>query len=134
HELVRKARHGAADTDAADVRTAADAADPAALRHVALHHRPPAAELDDALGRAVLVGELALLVVAGAIAALVHRAAEQPERPQLIVERDHRRRAGRLIEKVEDRLREIVWMGRTPRHADDGDAGLRFPVPPEVVG
>src|SRR5580692_8821106 len=50
------------------VREAADAVDPAALGHIALHHRAPAAELDQALGRAVLGGEVALLVVPGAVA------------------------------------------------------------------
>src|SRR3954462_5342635 len=90
HELVREAGHRAADADAADVRAPADAVDPAALRHVALHDRAPATELDDALGRAVLRGEVALLVVAGAVAALVHRAAEQPGGPQGVVQRDHR--------------------------------------------
>ena len=49
---------------------------------------PQQPELDDALGRAVLGGEVALLVVAGAVAAFVDRLAEQPRRPQL------RRRAG----------------------------------------
>src|SRR6476660_6565431 len=73
HELVREPRHRAADADPADVRAAADAVQPAALGHVALDDRAPAAELDDAFGRAVLVGEVALLVVAGAVAPLVHR-------------------------------------------------------------
>src|SRR3954469_20104134 len=45
-ELVGEARHGAADADAADVRAAAHAVDPAALGHVALDHRAPAAQLD----------------------------------------------------------------------------------------
>src|ERR1700748_3261793 len=45
HELVREAGHGAGDADAADVRAAADAVDPAALGHVALDHRTPAAQL-----------------------------------------------------------------------------------------
>src|SRR3954465_9863537 len=67
HELVREARHGAADADPADVRAAADAVDPAALRHVALDDRTPAAQLDQALRGAVLGGELALLVVAAAV-------------------------------------------------------------------
>src|SRR4051794_20746891 len=53
HELVGEAGHRAADADAADVGTAADAVHPAALADVALHHRPPAAELDDALARTV---------------------------------------------------------------------------------
>src|SRR6478735_2430837 len=65
-ELVREARHRAADADAPDVGAAAHAVDPAALGHVALHDRAPAAELDQALGLAVLRGEVALLVVAAA--------------------------------------------------------------------
>src|SRR3954452_7609044 len=63
HELVREAGHRAADADPADVGTPAHAVDPAPLGHVALHDRAPAAELDDALGRAVLGREVALLVV-----------------------------------------------------------------------
>src|SRR5216683_3201094 len=69
HELVREARHGARDADAAHVRAAAHAVDPAALGHVALDHGPPAAQLDQALGRAILAGEVTLLVVAGPAAA-----------------------------------------------------------------
>src|SRR5712675_2768200 len=80
HELVREAGHGAGNADAAHVGAAADAVDPAALGDVALDHRPPAAQLDQALGRAVLVGEVALLVVAAAVAALVHGRTEQPGR------------------------------------------------------
>src|SRR5262245_16396894 len=62
HELVGEARHRAADADASDVGTAADAVHPAALADVALHHGAPAAELHDALGRAVRVREVGLLV------------------------------------------------------------------------
>src|SRR3984885_9000226 len=87
HELVREARHRARDAVAADVRAAADAVDPAPLGHVALHDRAPAAELHQALGRAVLGGEVTLLVVAAAVAALVDRGAEQPLRPQGLVQR-----------------------------------------------
>src|SRR5438309_4573749 len=89
HELVGEARHGAADADAAHVGAAADAVDPPPLRDVALHHRPPAAQLHQALGGAVLGGELALLVVAGPVATLVHGGAEQPLRAEGLVERDH---------------------------------------------
>src|SRR5580700_10860724 len=58
HELVREPRHRARDADATDVRAAAHAVDPAPLGHVALDHRTPAAQLDQALGRAVLAGEV----------------------------------------------------------------------------
>src|SRR5581483_3207626 len=132
-ERVREARHGAPDADAADVRASAHAVDPAALGNVALHHRAPAAQLDQALRRAVLLGELALLVVAASVAALVHGGLEQPLRAQLVVQRDHRRGAGGHVEQVEDRLGQVVWVGRAARHADDGDAGVGLPVPAEVV-
>src|SRR5689334_1857796 len=69
HELVGEARHRAADADPADVGATAHPVDPTPLGHVALHDRAPAAQLHDALGRAVLGGELALLVVAGPVAA-----------------------------------------------------------------
>src|SRR3954453_13322886 len=88
-ELVREARHRAADADAAHVRAAAHAVDPAALGHVALHDRAPAAQLDQAFGLAVLGGEVALLVVAAAVAALVHGLPEEPLGPQRLVEGDH---------------------------------------------
>src|SRR5499427_6665399 len=71
HELVGEAWHGAADTDAANVGATADAGHPAALWHVAVDDRAPAAELHDALLRAVLAREVRLLVVAAPVAALV---------------------------------------------------------------
>src|SRR5947209_19974468 len=82
HELVGEAGHRAGDADAADVRAAAHAVDPAALGNIALDHRAPAAEFDQAFRRAVLDGEVALLVVASTITALVHGRAEQPGRAQ----------------------------------------------------
>src|SRR6476659_570068 len=57
HELVGEAEHGAADADATHVGATADAVHPPPLGHVALHDRTPAAELHDALRRAVLGGE-----------------------------------------------------------------------------
>src|SRR6516164_2541187 len=54
HEFVGEAGHGAADANAADAGAAADAGHPAALADVALHHRPPAAQLDNASGLTVL--------------------------------------------------------------------------------
>src|SRR5579864_1854108 len=82
HELVGESGHRAGDADAADVRAPAHAVDPAPLGHVALDHGTPAAQLDQALGRAVLAGEVALLVVSGPVAALVHGGLEQPPGPQ----------------------------------------------------
>src|SRR4029077_850116 len=81
HELVREAGHRAGDADTAHVGAAADPVDPASLGHVALDHRAPAAQLDQALGRPVVGREVALLVVPGPVAALVHGRAEQPRRP-----------------------------------------------------
>src|SRR6204780_4645801 len=81
HELVRDPGHRAGDADPAHVRASADAVDPASLGHVALDHGTPAAQLDQALGRVVGASELALLVVAGPVAALVDGRVEQPPRP-----------------------------------------------------
>src|SRR5690606_19853561 len=72
HELVREPGHGAGDADPADVGAAADAVHPTALGHVAVDHRAPAPDLHLALGGVVVVGEVALLVVAGPVATLVH--------------------------------------------------------------
>src|SRR5262249_45299507 len=80
HELIGEAGHGTGDTDAAEVGTAADARHPAALGDVAIHDRPPAADLDEALGRAVFVRKVRLLVVAGTVATFMYRLAEQPSR------------------------------------------------------
>ena len=95
HEFVGKAGHRAADADAADVGASADAGHPAAFRHVAVDDRPPATELHQAFGRAVLVGELPLFVIAAAVAAFVDRVLKEPFGPELIVERDHRCQARR---------------------------------------
>ena len=67
------------------------------------------------LRRVVVEREVGLLVVAGAIAALVHGLAEQPGRAELLVERDHRRLAGRLLEQPEERLHEVVGLDRAAR-------------------
>src|SRR3954467_896478 len=134
HELVGEAGHRAADADAAHVRAAADAGHPAALGDVAVDHRPPAADLHEALGRVVVGGEVALLVVAGAVAALVHGLAEQPLRAQLRVQRDHRRQPGRLVEQPDERLHEVLRLHRAAGHVDDRQVAGGAEVPPEVVG
>src|SRR5271166_2232021 len=134
HELVREPGHRAGDADAAHVRAAAHAVDPAPLGHVALNHGAPAAQLDQALSRAVLVGEVAFFVVAGPVAALVHGRLEQPLRPQRLVERDHRRLAGHLVEQVQDGLGQVVRLDGAAWHADDRQPGLGLVVPAEVVG
>src|SRR5882757_6112275 len=48
HELVRETGHRASDADAADVRAATDAVDPAPLGDVALDDRTPTAEFHNA--------------------------------------------------------------------------------------
>src|SRR4029434_2089338 len=68
HALVRERGHRTAHENSPHVWTAADAVDPAAFGHVAFDHRSPAAELDDALGRAVFGGKVTLFVVPGSIA------------------------------------------------------------------
>src|SRR5215510_16195876 len=95
--------------------------------------RAPAAELDQALRRAVLGGEVALLVVAGPVTPLVHGGPEQPGRPERLVQWDHRRLPGDLVEQVEDGLRQVVRVDGTAGDADDGQARLGPPLPAEVV-
>src|ERR1700683_4821747 len=97
HELIREPWHGASDADAAHVGAAANAAHPATLGYVAIHHRSPAAQLHQAFGRSVVSGKVALLIVRTAIATLVHRLAEQPGRPQLLVQRNHGSQSSHLV-------------------------------------
>src|ERR1700761_5254712 len=82
HVLVGEPGHRAGHADAADIGAAADAVDPAAHRHVALDHRSLAPQLDQApvIG-AVFGGEVTLLGKPGTVAALAHRATEQPLGP-----------------------------------------------------
>src|SRR4051794_26513568 len=61
HELIREARHGAADADPPDIRATSDSIHPTALGYVAVYHGSPAPDLYQALGRAVFVGEVGLL-------------------------------------------------------------------------
>src|SRR5579859_267552 len=127
HELVREAGHRAADADPAHVGATPDAVDPTPLGHVALDHGAPAPQLDDAFGRAVLRCEVALLVVAGPVTSFVHGGAEEPLRPQRLVERDHGRLPGGLIEQIEDGFRQVVRLDRAAGDTHDRDAGLRLP-------
>src|SRR5580704_16683403 len=60
HELVGESRHGAADTDSADVRTPAHTIHPSPFGNVAIDYRAPAAHLDNSFGRVVTLGEISL--------------------------------------------------------------------------
>ena len=75
---------------------------------VAVDDRPPAADLHEALRVAVVLGEDALLVEAGARAALVDGVAEQPRRPPELVERRQRTEPLEEQQDREDRLGEVV--------------------------
>ena len=102
--------------------------------HVALDDRPPAAELDEAaMVAAVLRREVARLVEGGAVAALVRGPPEQRDGPQLIVELGRRRQPSEVQHQVEQHLGHVVRLRRAARDADDGEPGLRLPVPAEVV-
>ena len=52
---------------------------------------------------------------------------------ELLIQRDHGVQSRRLHEKVQQSLNEVVWLHRTSRDIDDGDAGLGFPGPPQIV-
>src|ERR1700719_1881806 len=76
HELVREARHGATDTNSADVRAPADPRHPTTFGHIAIDDRTPATQLHNALERTVLRREIPLLVIASPVAPLMHRLPE----------------------------------------------------------
>src|SRR5580692_6483443 len=76
HELVREARHRAADANSADVWTSADSAHPTAFGYVTLDDGAPTPELDQTRRRVVFGCELSLLVVSGAVASFVDGIAE----------------------------------------------------------
>src|ERR1051325_3456776 len=134
HELVGEAGHRAPDADAADVGTAADAVHPSALGDVAADDGAPAADLHETLRRAVLVREVALLVVAGTIASFVHRAAEQPGGAEVFIQRNDRRLSTELIKQIQERLGHVVRLDRAAGHAHDRQAGFALPRPSEIVG
>ena len=111
-----------------------DAGHPSPLGDIAINHRPPASQLHDALGRAIHVREIALLVVTCPIATVMHRLAKQPRGTQLIVQRNHRSQARNLIEKVEHRLHKVVRLHRTSRNIHHRQARAGAPIPAQVVG
>src|ERR1700722_19631580 len=108
HEFIRKTRHRAADTNASDVRTAADTCHPAAFGNITINHRSPAAYFYQAFGGIIVFGKIALFVVGGTIAPIMDSGSKKPLRTQLIVERNHRRESGQLIQQVEQGLHEII--------------------------
>src|SRR5579864_5468795 len=131
HKFVGKPRHGAADADAAHIRATPDSGHPSSLWNIAVHHRAPASQFHDALRRSIHFGEVALLVIAGSIATLMHCLSEEPGGAQLVVERNHGSETGYLVEKIEHRFHKVVGLHRTSRNVDDRQAGLRLPIPAE---
>ena len=103
---------------AAGAHAPAHVVDGAALHDVAVDDRAPAADLHETLRVAVVLGEDALLVEAGARAALVDSVAEQPRRPAELVERRQRTEALQEEQDREDRLGEVVALRRAPRDID----------------
>src|ERR1700738_3886934 len=78
HEFVGKPRHGAANTNAPNVRAAANSSHPPAFGNVTVHHGTPASQLHDALRRPVHLREVPLFVVSCAVATFMDRLAEEP--------------------------------------------------------
>src|SRR5205814_6331785 len=130
--LIRKAGHRAANTDAADVRTSADTCHPTPFRNIAVHYRTPATHFDEALGSAISVRELSLLVITASIASFVHRCPEEPLGPELIVKRDHGRASRHLIKQIEQRLHEVVGLHRTAWDIYNGQPRFGLPVPAQI--
>src|SRR4029077_2824114 len=80
-ELVGEAGHRAPDADAPGPHAAAHVIDGAPLHDVAVDHRAPAADLHEALGVTIVLGEDAFLVEPRPRAALRCGVAEEPRRP-----------------------------------------------------
>src|SRR5215211_226909 len=120
-ELVGEARHRAADAGPAGDHAAAHVVDRAALGDVALHDRPPAPHVDEALAVTVLLGELALLVVAGAGAMAVDGLVELPLGPAQLVELGQRAEALEEHQDAHDDLGEVVADRRAARHVHHRD-------------
>jgi hypothetical protein len=133
HEFIRESRHRAADANTPDVGAAADSSDPASLSNIALNHRPPAPQFNDALARAVLFRELGLLIISAAIATLVNGLAKKPNGPQGFIERNHGCTTSGLVQEIKQSLHEIVRLDRAARDTHDGNARMRFPLPAQVI-
>src|SRR5262249_37566025 len=121
-ELVGEARHRAADAHTARLHAPAHVIDRAALDDVAVDDGSPAADLDQALGIAVVMREDAFFVVAGAGAAAMHRFAEQPRRTSEGIERRQRSETLQEEQNGEDGLGEIVALRRAARYVDHRQA------------
>ena len=78
----------------------------------------------EALRRTVLVGKIALLIITGAVAAFVHRLAEEPRRPQLFVERNERGETGDLVKEIEQCLHHVIGLNRATGHIYDRQSGF----------
>src|SRR5262252_6984614 len=85
-ELVGEAGHRAPNAHAPRPHAAAHVIDGTALHDVAVDDRAPAADLHEALRVAVTLGEQALLVVSGPVAAVVNGVTEEPRGPSELVE------------------------------------------------
>ena len=79
------------------------------------------------------LGEAAVLGEAGAIAGLVRRLLEQPERPALVVELRRRRDASDLEGDALQCLGDRVGLHRAAREVDQRPAATRAEAVPEVV-
>src|SRR5262249_47453341 len=108
---VGEAGHGAADANAPGVHASAIVAERAARDDIALHDGAPAAELDQALLLPVLVGKLALFVVAGPHATVVHRRFEHPSGAAKLIELWQWTDARKKHQHCRDRLGDVVADG-----------------------
>src|SRR5262249_18551967 len=119
-ELVGEAGHRAPNAHAPRPHAAAHVIDGTALHDVAVDDRAPAADLHEALRVAVTLGEQALLVVPGPVAAVVNGVTEEPRGPSELVEGGQRPQALEEQQHGEYRLGEVVPLWRAPRDVDHG--------------
>src|SRR5262249_23181864 len=117
-EGIWKARHRAADADAASIHASAVVTKRATRHDVTLHDWTPTTEFDEALFLPIRVREFAFLVVTGTNAAPVNRRFEHPGGSPQFVELRKRSDARQKHENGSDRFRDVVADRRATGNVD----------------
>ncbi len=63
----------------------------------------------------------------------MNRCAKKPLWTEGRIQRNHRRRTCRHIQKIEQRFHEVVRLHRATRDANNRNPGLRLPLPSQVI-
>src|ERR1044071_401906 len=82
HKLIGKSRHGATDTDTADIRATTNTGHPTALAYITLYYRSPTPQSDNALPITISFSKLTLLIIATTITTFMQSVAKKPGWPE----------------------------------------------------